>query len=211
MYRSRSIVLFKNTHAAWIDLPRKLSAKRWRSIATGAYTDAQACVKSSPYAWGGCCTGRNSGMTFSKRCWMTYGLDTTFLVQLGVAEHSDHDTAVVLRDKLIADGHDFALAPQVISEYLHIVTDPRRFESPAVMADALEQTRLWWNAAQMRQVRPEDSAVVIFHDWMAKHSLGRRRILDTLLAVTYRCAGITAIISSNARDYRPFFKTVLTP
>ena len=46
---------------------------------------------------------------------------------------------------------------------------------------------------------------------VAEHSLGRRRILDTLLAATYRCAGITAIISSNARDYHLFFKTVLTP
>ena len=142
---------------------------------------------------------------------MTYGLDTTFLVQLGVADHSDHDAAVVLRDRLIADGHDFALAPQVISEYLHIVTDPRRFTSPAAMTDAIEQTRSWWDAAQVRQVWPDDAAVGIFHSWMAEHSLDRRRILDTLLAATYRAAGITAIVSSNARDYRPFFKTVLAP
>ena len=142
---------------------------------------------------------------------MTFGLDTTFLVQLGVADHSDHDAAVVLRDRLIDDGHDFALTPQVIAEYLHIVTDPRRFKSPAAMVDALEQTRSWWDAAQVRRVWPEDSAVAVFHNWMAEYSLGRRRILDTLLAATYQCAGITAIISSNARDYRPFFKTVLTP
>ena len=60
-----------------------------------------------------CCTGRNPGRICLKRCWVTYGLDKTFLVQLGVADHSDHDAAVVLRDGLIADGHDSALVPQV--------------------------------------------------------------------------------------------------
>ena len=142
---------------------------------------------------------------------MTCGLDTTFLVQLGVADHTDHTAAVVLRDRLIADGHNFALAPQVVAEYLHIITDPRRFESPASMTDALKQTRSWWDATQVRHVWPDDVAMDIFHNWMREHSLGRRRILDTLLAATYRSAGITAIVSSNARDYQPFFETILTP
>lgn len=81
----------------------------------------------------------------------------------------------------------------------------------AAMTDALAQTRSWWDAAQVRRVWPDNAAVDIFHRWMAEHSLGRRRILDTLLAATYRGAGITAIVSSNARDYRLFFKTVLAP
>lgn len=56
---------------------------------------------------------------------MTYGIDTTFLIQLDVASHPDHQRAVDLRDTLPDDGEDFALAPQVLSEYVHIVTDPR--------------------------------------------------------------------------------------
>ena len=79
------------------------------------------------------------------------------------------------------------------------------------MTYGLVQTRSWWDADQVRRVWPDDAAADMFHRWMAEHSLGRRRIPDTLLAATYRGAGITAIVSSNARDYRPFFKTVLAP
>ncbi|MCG8479401.1 MAG: PIN domain-containing protein [Spirochaetales bacterium] len=142
---------------------------------------------------------------------MTYGLDTTFTVQLGVAEHPTHAAAVGLRDRLLADSHDFALAPQVLAEHVHIVTDPRRFTSPATAADALDQSRAWWEAIEIRRVYVDDEAVAIFYRWMAQHSLGRRRILDTMLAATYHSAGITAIISSNGRDYRPFFKTIVSP
>jgi hypothetical protein len=43
-------------------------------------------------------------------------------------------------------------------------------------------------------------AVRLFFQWMADHQLGRKRLLDTLLAATYSAAGITSIVSTNARD-----------
>lgn len=142
---------------------------------------------------------------------MTYGIDTTFLVQLDVASHDNYDKACALRDSLLAEGHDFALAPQVLSEYIHIVTDPRRFTTAVSMKVALAQSRAWWHASEIRHVHPDENAVALFHSWMLQHSLGRKRILDTLLAATYHAAGIKGIISSNARDYHPFFDVVLEP
>ena len=41
-----------------------------------------------------------------------------------------------------------------------------------------------------------------FLAWMRGHGLGRKRLLDTLLATTYYGRGITTIATSNARDYR---------
>ena len=38
----------------------------------------------------------------------------------------------------------------------------------------------------------------------AEHDLGRKRLLDTLLAATYYRGGVTRIVTSNARDYRVF-------
>lgn len=142
---------------------------------------------------------------------MTYGIDTTFLIQLDVADHENHERACLLRDTLLDGGHDFALAPQVLSEYVHIVTDERRFTKPATMAVALAQSRAWWNAHEIRGVTADDRAVGLFHAWMVQYSIGRKRILDTLLAATYHAAGITAIVSSHARDYRSFFETVKEP
>ena len=140
---------------------------------------------------------------------MTYGLDTTFLVQVDVADHPRHEAARELRDRLLGEGHGFALAPQVIAEYLHIVTDPARFEQPTSMAVALRHTRMWWDAVEVTRVVPGGEAVERLHQLMEQHSLGRKRILDTLLAATYAAAGITVIISSNGRDFRRFFDQVI--
>ena len=40
--------------------------------------------------------------------------------------------------------------------------------------------------------------------WMKEHSLGRKRLLDTMLAATYFSHGVTVILSSNARDFNTF-------
>lgn len=142
---------------------------------------------------------------------MTYGLDTTFLVEVDVLDHEGHQRAVRLRDRLLDDGHEFALTPQVLTEYVHIITDGSRFVSPASMRPAIARSRAWWNATEVVRVTATDEAVTLFHTWMEEHRLGRKRILDTMLAATYVSAGIKAIVSSNARDFGPFFPTVARP
>jgi len=55
-----------------------------------------------------------------------YGLDTDFLVACEIVDHPFHQSADALPQKLLADEHDFALAPQTLAEFIHIVTDMRR-------------------------------------------------------------------------------------
>jgi len=43
-----------------------------------------------------------------------------------------------------------------------------------------------------------------FWSWMSAFNLGRKRLLDTMLAATYFSHGVHAILSSNARDYATF-------
>lgn len=142
---------------------------------------------------------------------MIYGLDTTFLVQVDVAGHPGHNAARHLRDRLIGDGHSFALAPQVATEYLHVVTDPRRFGPPAEMDAALAQIDRWWSAAEVQPAVAGSDAMHRFLRLMRERSLGRKRLLDTMLAATYRAAGVDAIVTSNARDYAGLFGTIATP
>ena len=142
---------------------------------------------------------------------MIYGLDMTILVQLELADHEMHARAARLRDSLLGEGCSFALAPQVLAEFVHIITDSRRFTNPPPMSRALEQSERWWNAEEITRVFPGPDAVSVFHRWMRDEELGRTRILDTLLAATYSAAGITAVVTSNTRDYRSFIDTVVTP
>lgn len=68
---------------------------------------------------------------------MTHGLDTGFLVAAEVIEHAEHSAARQTLSRLLAGGDRIAMAPQVLAEFIHIVTDPRRFSQPLNMPEAL--------------------------------------------------------------------------
>lgn len=141
---------------------------------------------------------------------MTYGLDTTFLIELDVVGHDRHASAVALRDRLLQESHTLAIAPQVLAEYIHVISDPRRFSRPASMDLAIRQSRRWWNATEVVRVFPTDEALALFHSLMIQRRFGRKRVLDSMLAATYRSAGVDAIVTSNARDYSGLFDTIHT-
>ena len=64
---------------------------------------------------------------------MIHGLDTGMLVALEHSEHQDHVAARQTFARLIAAGDFVALAPQVLAEFMHVVTDARRFITPLHM------------------------------------------------------------------------------
>ena len=133
------------------------------------------------------------------------GIDTTFLVQLEIRESESHAAALeVLRDRILGRDREAALAPQVLTEFVHIATDPRRFKRPLSVDLAVGKAGFWWNAREVARVFPDEECVAQFLAWMRDHGLGRKLLLDTMLAATYYGCGITTIATSNARDYRTF-------
>ncbi len=133
------------------------------------------------------------------------GIDTTFLVHIEIKESEAHAAATaVLRRRILGHDREAGLAPQVLTEFVHVVTDRRRFERPLSMHHAVEKARFWWNAREVARVFPCEETVPQFLAWMTEHNLGRKRVLDTMLAAAYYANGITTIATSNARDYRGF-------
>jgi predicted nucleic acid-binding protein len=135
---------------------------------------------------------------------MAKGLDTTFLIQAEVSEHPEHGASRDLLHRLLAEGDALSLAPQVLSEFVHIVTDPRRFERPLSMGQALSRAEHWWQATEVSQVFPSERSTSLFLRWMVEHRLGRKRLLDTQLAATYHAAGVACMVTTNARDFSIF-------
>src|SRR5271155_1704804 len=111
---------------------------------------------------------------------MIHGLDTGFLVAAEVLEHADHVAARNTLARLLAAGDQFAIAPQVLAEFIHIVTDPRRFAQPLDMMTAHRLAEQWWTARQIVPVFPDDDATRQFLAWLQQFVLGRKRLLDTL-------------------------------
>lgn len=135
---------------------------------------------------------------------MSKGLDTTFLVCLEIKEHPGHTDARNLLQKLLSEKTPLGLAPQVLSEFIHVVSDSRRFEKPIPMEEAIQRASWWWEARETSQVYPTERSTEQFLKWMESHHLGRKRLLDTQLAATYFCSGFPTIVTTNPRDFRLF-------
>ena len=135
---------------------------------------------------------------------MVKGIDTTFLIQVEVACHPAHASSKALLDAMLSRGDSLALSHQVLPEFIHIVTDQRRFSEPLSMPRALKRAEAWWHAKEVLPLVTHEDAPRLFLNWMEQHTLGRNRLLDTMLAATYFCHGVRAIVTSNARDFAVF-------
>ncbi len=71
---------------------------------------------------------------------MTYGLATDFLVASEIVDHPFHQSAGAPLQKHLADEQVFALAPQTLAEFIHIVTDKRRMPSPLIVTNGCDLT-----------------------------------------------------------------------
>jgi predicted nucleic acid-binding protein len=132
---------------------------------------------------------------------VNHGIDTGFLVAAEVVEHVSHQSARTKMAAIVAAGDGFASAPQVLGEFIHVVTEPKRFTAPLSMDAVRDLAQKWWTAHEVTHVVPGDAAVAQFFVWHRDHGLGRKRILDTLLAATYRSAGISSLLTTNANDF----------
>lgn len=130
------------------------------------------------------------------------GLDTTVLLAYELREAVGH---AAVREHIAtasrAGSEQYALAPQVLQEFLHVATDSKRFERPLPMQDALQRCRAWWEAADVVHCHPGDRAWEQAWSWMEEFRLGRKRILDTYLAATYHERGIRRLATANAGDF----------
>ena len=133
---------------------------------------------------------------------MTHGIDTDFLVAAEIRDHPFHREADALLQSLLTDGHDLALMPQTLAEFIHIVTDGKRMPQPLTMAEAISRAEHWWQAAEVVRVFPDGQAVADFLVWLTRHQLGRKRLLDTMLAATFHSAGVKRMVTNNERDFK---------
>lgn len=135
---------------------------------------------------------------------MRHGFDTSLLVAHEVDCHVGHAGVRQRVRELRSAGDGFAVAAQVVTEFVHVVTDAKRFTAPLTMEQALQRAQAWWDSPDVERVEADDAAVQWFLEAMAKHHLGRKRVLDTMLAATYRSAGVASLLTLNAEDFAVF-------
>jgi predicted nucleic acid-binding protein len=125
-----------------------------------------------------------------------------FWVMAGAPRH--RAARQLLEAEVREHGSSLAIAPQVLHEFLHVSTDPRRFEKPLSMQAGLRWSRDLWNASEVVRILPAPGVLERTLELLERLRLGRKRILDTALAATLELAGVRRLATFNPGDFRPF-------
>lgn len=132
-------------------------------------------------------------------------LDTDVLVGWLHRESEHHAASRRLIEAELADGETrLGLTAQVLFELIHVVTDPRRFETPLSVDEAVDLVRELWQSPDTDRIAAPPRVLPRTLELLQEHRLGRKRILDTALAATLETAGVRRLATWNPGDYRVF-------
>jgi predicted nucleic acid-binding protein len=132
------------------------------------------------------------------------GLDCNILVQIAIADHPANAATVSTVWQEMQRGTKLVFPSLVATEFLHVVTDPRRFAPPLTMSEALD----WLEEfvanplVEILQPTPDSTKQTIL--WMRQFNLGRKRILDTHLSAILYTSGVRRLLTSNPADFKIF-------
>lgn len=132
------------------------------------------------------------------------GLDTTTLIAFELGEHPLHQQIRNGVRTTVSSGEQFALAHQTLWEFLHVVTDARRFSSPLHMKEALNRANRWLISREVTHLEFNRETAEWSLKWMQDFGLRRKRILDTTLAAAFHVHGVSRIATANAADFLVF-------
>ncbi len=136
---------------------------------------------------------------------MKLGVDTNVLVYAHVAALPEHVAVkAFLARQLARRDVTLVVTPAVLHEFVHVVTDPRRFEPPVAMAEALALARLYLGRANVDCLATDADALVDALALVERHGLGRRRLADTLFAATLLRHGVRQLATCNPGDFATF-------
>ena len=136
---------------------------------------------------------------------MICGVDANVLIYSAIQSMPEHKRVLSFFERRVLTGEiTCAVTFQVILEFIHITTDPRRFDHPLTMAESTEIVEQYWRSTNWRQLTPQPGTGIRVLELLRQYSLGRKRLLDTYLAATLLDNGITTLITCDQSDFKIF-------
>lgn len=140
------------------------------------------------------------------------GLDCNILIQLALPDHPANPRTVSIVKAEAAKGTSLVFPPPIVTEFLHVATDDRRFSPPIPMTEALHWIERFLSNPSVRTLEPNRESLEQTFRWLRQFNLGRKRILDTHLAAVLHTNGVKRLLTSNPADFTVFgVLDVLTP
>ena len=136
---------------------------------------------------------------------MRIAVDTNVLVYAHIASLEGHSTVrQTLLDRLADPDTWLVLTPMILHEFVHVVTDARRFEPPVEMSEAISIARNYLARENVECLDVGEAEMQRALDLLDRHQLGRRRIADALLAATLIESRVDTLFTCNEKDFAVF-------
>lgn len=133
------------------------------------------------------------------------GLDTNVLIYAHLPSLPHHQIVRrYLLEQLRQEGVRLAVTPMVLHEFVHVITDGRRFEPPISMGEAVAIARLYLGRSNIDCLAINEDVLQDALTLLERYGLGRKRIADTLLAATLLHHGVGEIVTCNPADFQSF-------
>jgi predicted nucleic acid-binding protein len=122
------------------------------------------------------------------------------------------DVRVLIEGELALRRGRIAITQRTVEEFLHVTTDPRRFDRPLTMKAALAFVSSVLRTRDVTGVVPAKTVLTRTMDLLLTHGLGRKRIQDTSLAAMLESANVSRLATFDGKDFAVFdFITVIDP
>ncbi|MDE0109225.1 MAG: hypothetical protein OXN96_15540 [Bryobacterales bacterium] len=92
----------------------------------------------------------------------------------------------------------------VLHEFVHVITDQRRFNPPVRMASALALAKRYLGRPNVDCLSLDGRALQLALQLLERHRRGRKRIAATLLAATLLRHGVNSLMTYNPSDFAVF-------
>jgi toxin-antitoxin system PIN domain toxin len=132
------------------------------------------------------------------------GLDCNILVQIAISDHPAHARTHAAVQSEMEQGEKLVFPSLIATEFLHVVTNERRFAPPLTMPEALDWLRDFLAHPAVSILEPTPASTDQTLRWMRQFNLGRKRILDTHLAAILHTRGVRRLLTSNPADFTVF-------
>lgn len=141
---------------------------------------------------------------------MRIGIDTNVLLVAHMPTFDDHEAVRAYHERLLSDiATTLCIPPRVLDEFMHVLTNSRRFSDAPSMRKALAIARTYLDAANVEITPENEASASLALELMKTHDLGRKRIGDTMIAASLITAGVTHLVTTNIRDFRVFSQLTL--
>lgn len=127
-------------------------------------------------------------------------LDTNILVHAAGASSPRHATAKELRDQAAEGQLEACIAPQVLTEFYAVVTNPRRFQPALTPSQAQKELRAYLSSS-LKLILPKETTVSHMLRLIGSRPVRSGRIFDVFLAATMLDNGVRIIYTENITDF----------